>query len=136
MTQAQLAVATGIHQPTISSYESGSSEPRPENIARLLAATQMRPSLVLKRHRDEVIAIAAANRARNVRVFGSIARGQDRSESDIDLLVTFDEGASLFDLSGLGLALEALLGRRVDIVSDGVDDDAFMARIALEAIPL
>ena len=71
-----------------------------------------------------------------MRVFGSIARGDDRPDSDIDLLVTFDEGASLFDLAGLGQDLESLLGRPVDIVSESGEDDHFLDRIRQESIPL
>lgn len=67
-------------------------------------------------------------------MFGSIARGEDRADSDIDLLVTFDEDADVFDQAGLTCELENLLGRRVDVVSEG----ALKARdvIAQEAVPL
>ncbi|MCS7301719.1 MAG: nucleotidyltransferase family protein [Fimbriimonadales bacterium] len=57
-------------------------------------------------------------RAEIVGVFGSFARGEQKPESDIDLLVRFDEGASLFDLVGLGDYLESLLGCKVDILSE------------------
>jgi uncharacterized protein len=74
---------------------------------------------LLEEHRDQVIALAAKHHARRVRVFGSVARGDDRPDSDIDLLVDFDEEGSLFDLMHLGEDLEELLGRPVDVVSSG-----------------
>ncbi len=58
-------------------------------------------------------------RGRDVRVFGSIARGEDTAASDIDLLVTFEQGTSLFDLVGLEDELGDMLGIDVDIVSTG-----------------
>ena len=56
-------------------------------------------------------------KTRELGLFGSVARAQDASQSDIDLLVDFAEGADLLDLVGLGLYLEELLGRKVDVVS-------------------
>lgn len=70
----------------------------------------------LVRHRDEVLAIARAHRAGNVRVFGSVVRGDDRQGSDIDLLVDLDPGADLFDLAALDIELQTLLGNPVDVV--------------------
>jgi predicted nucleotidyltransferase len=95
----------------------------------------LRPSVVLAAHRHEVLMAAERNHASNVRIFGSIARGEDRPDSDIDLLVTFDESASLFDQAGLIDELETILGRHVDVVSErGLRErhDAIRA----EAIPL
>ncbi|MCU0310976.1 MAG: nucleotidyltransferase family protein [Acidimicrobiales bacterium] len=71
------------------------------------------------RHRDEIIELAARHGARNVRVFGSVARGEPGEQSDIDLLVDFESGSSLFDLLHLTEELEQLLNRRVDVVSTG-----------------
>jgi predicted nucleotidyltransferase len=136
LTQTQLAARSGIHQPSISSYESGATVPRPETLARLHQALHPRPSLLVDRHSEEIRAIARANHATSVRIFGSIARGEDRPDSDIDLLVVFDEGASLFDLVGLGQELERLLGHRIDIVSETGGDDDFLTRIRRESIAL
>ena len=69
--------------------------------------------------REQVMAIAARHHASRVRPFGSAARGDDRPDSDIDLLVDFDQESSLFDLMRMERDLEALLGRRVDVVSAG-----------------
>jgi predicted nucleotidyltransferase len=75
--------------------------------------------LLIASRREQVLAIASRHRASRVRLFGSAARGEDRPDSDIDLLVDFDEGSSLFDLMHLSRELEELLGRSVDVVSAG-----------------
>ena len=75
----------------------------------------VRPSVVLAAHRTEVLQLAAAHGARDVRVFGSVARGQDSPGSDIDLLVDFPVGTSLLTVIGLEQALRDLLGVSVDL---------------------
>jgi predicted nucleotidyltransferase len=75
--------------------------------------------LLVESRRDQVLAIASRHHASRVRLFGSAARGEDGPDSDIDLLVDFDEDSSLFDLVRLSRDLEALLGRPVDVVSVG-----------------
>jgi uncharacterized protein with HEPN domain/predicted nucleotidyltransferase len=69
----------------------------------------------LREKRQDIIRIAAEHGARNLRVFGSIARGDDRAHSDVDLLVDMDPDRSLRDVVGLGQDLEELLDRRVDV---------------------
>ncbi|HLJ69553.1 MAG TPA: nucleotidyltransferase family protein [Chloroflexota bacterium] len=85
----------------------------------------------LRARRDEILHLAASRGASNVRVFGSVARGEAHANSDIDLLVEFEPGRSLIDLTGLMLQLEDLLGRKVDIgtqvhsvIRDRVERDA------------
>lgn len=68
--------------------------------------------------REAIIQAAAENGAREVRVFGSVARGEERDGSDIDLLVTLDPGRTLLDLARLEVRLEDLLGRRVDVMTE------------------
>ncbi|BAC09784.1 tsl2232 [Thermosynechococcus vestitus BP-1] len=68
--------------------------------------------------RQEVLRVAAKHGARNVRVFGSVARGEADAESDIDFLVELEPGRTLFDLGGLQYELEQLLGCRVDVVTE------------------
>jgi len=65
------------------------------------------------------MAVATRNHANRVRLFGSVARGDDGPDSDIDLLVDFDQDSSLFDLMRMTRELEELLGRPVDVVSTG-----------------
>ena len=119
LSQSELAARSGVAQPNISAYESGARTPSTKMVSRLVAAARPRPSARLAAHRDEVLAIARANEAFDVRVVGSIARGDDTPGSDIDLLVRFASGASLLDQSSLVLELEDLLGVRVDVVSEG-----------------
>ncbi len=104
-------------------------------LSRLLQAARPRPSAVVDQHRQQVAAAAARHHATNLRVFGSIARGDDVPGSDLDLLVTFDSSASLLDQVGLIHDLESLLGVSVDVLSDRAlrdRDDAIRG----EAIPL
>jgi len=73
--------------------------------------------------REQVMAAAARHHGSRVRLFGSVARGEDGPESDIDLLVDFTKDSSLFDLMRLTRELEDLLGHSVDVVStDGLKD--------------
>ena len=65
----------------------------------------------------EIEAVAAAHGARDVRVFGSVARGEERPDSDVDFLVTLEPGRSLLDLARLEIQLEGLLGRPVEVVT-------------------
>ena len=94
----------------------------------------MSPEFELRR--NEILEIAANHGARNVRVFGSVARGEDRTESDVDFLVDMEPGRSLLDLVGLGQDLEQLLGRKVDVLTEGSVHPAIRERIASEARPL
>jgi uncharacterized protein len=73
---------------------------------------------VLEDKRHEILRIATRHGARNVRVFGSVARGEADERSDIDLLVDFDPDRSLLDHTALVLDLEELLGRKVDVVTE------------------
>jgi hypothetical protein len=86
--------------------------------------------------RAEILEIAASHGARNVRLFGSVARGEDRPDSDVDFLVDMEPGRSLLDLVGLGQELEQLLGRKVDVLTEGSVHPAIRERIASEARPL
>jgi len=130
-----LADRSGVRQPNIAAYERGQRLPSASMLERLLQAARPRPSTVLEAHRADIRRLAAEHRAGNVRVFGSVARGDDGPESDLDLLVTFDQHASLLDQTGLIDALEELLGVAVDVVSDAglrERDDPLRA----EAVPI
>jgi len=78
----------------------------------------MAVSEVLQDKREEILRICAKYGARNVRVFGSAARGEAGAGSDIDLLVEFEPGRSLLDQAGLEAELEEVLGCKVDVVSE------------------
>ena len=81
--------------------------------------TGRRPSDALREHLAEVREIIARYPVRNPRIFGSVARGEDRAGSDLDLLVDPTERTSLFDVAGLQIDLEDLLGVKVDVATPG-----------------
>jgi uncharacterized protein len=74
---------------------------------------------LVKIRRNDILRVAAQHGARNVRVFGSVARGEADDASDVDFLVEMEPGRSLLDLGGLQADLESLLGRHVDVVTVG-----------------
>lgn len=74
---------------------------------------------LVQARRDQVKAVAARHHASRVRLFGSVARGEDRPDSDIDLLVDFTEDSSLFDVMRMTRELQDVLGHPVDVVSAG-----------------
>lgn len=90
----------------------------------------------LREKRQAILAIAAKHGAREVRLFGSVARGAERSDSDIDLLVEMEPGRSLFDVAALEEELEALLKRRVQIVLEDGLKPWGRERILSEAVPV
>ncbi|MCH8830092.1 MAG: nucleotidyltransferase family protein [Planctomycetes bacterium] len=75
-------------------------------------------SHLINTHRDEILRIAERHGARNVRIFGSTARGEAGQESDVDVLVDLEAGRSLFDLGGMLMELRDLLGCSVDVVTE------------------
>jgi len=87
-------------------------------------------------NREEILRLAAAHGARNVRVFGSTARGTATPESDIDLLVDMEPRRSQLDLVALWQELEDLLARKVDLVTDGGLSAHLREQIEAEARPL
>lgn len=91
---------------------------------------------LLKVKRDEILEIAAKHGARNVRVFGSVARGEADEKSDIDLLVEIEPGRSLLDHAALWLDLQKLLGCKVDVVSENGIKARIKERVLKEAVPL
>ena len=90
----------------------------------------------LRSKRREILAVAAKHGARQVRIFGSVARGEEDERSDIDLLVDMEPGRSLLDHAGLWLELNATLGCKVDVVSERGLKPRIRERVVREAIPL
>ena len=86
--------------------------------------------------REEILRLAAAHGAYNVRVFGSVARGEDDEASDLDLLVDLEPGRSLLDLGGLLMDVQALLDRPVDVVTERGLRARIRERVLREAMPL
>jgi len=91
---------------------------------------------LLERKRDEILRIARAHGARNVRVFGSVARGEAAETSDVDFLVEFDPGTSLLQHGAMIVELEDLLGRKVDVAPEKMLKERVRDRILREAVPL
>jgi uncharacterized protein len=91
---------------------------------------------LVRNRRQDILQIAAHHGARNVRVFGSVARGESRPDSDIDFLVQLEPGRSLFDLGGLLIDLQSLLGVDVDVVTERGLRSRIRAEITREAILL
>lgn len=96
----------------------------------------MRIEELLKEKRQAVLGLAGKHGARNIRIFGSVARGESNAGSDIDLLVKMEKGRSLLDLSALTLELRELLGVNVDVVSEDGIYWLLRRRILKEARPL
>ena len=89
---------------------------------------------LLKANQGEILGVAAKYGARNVRVFGSVARGKADDQSDVDFLVEMEPGRSLLDLGGLQAELEALLGCPVDVVTEKALKPRIRGRILAEAV--
>ena len=137
LSQAELAARAGVTQSVISAYESGHRQPALPTLAGLIAAAgselvidirrqprrlSMLPGPVgrrVRRRRQDLIAAAAAHGVTNLRVFGSVARGTDRSDSDLDLLADLPPDMGLLGLGRVQDELEAIVGTRVDLVPAG-----------------
>jgi predicted nucleotidyltransferase len=134
MSQVELAARARVTQSVISAYESGHRQPSLPTLAMLVEATGYDLAVDLRRaprrlgrlsgpvgrrvrrHRQELVAAAAAHGVTSLRVFGSVARGQDGPDSDVDLLADLAPGTGLFGLGRARADLEAILGARVDLV--------------------
>ena len=90
----------------------------------------------IRAHRDQILRIAEQYGARNVRIFGSVARGEAQPDSDLDLLVDLDPGRSLLDHIALIQDLEDLLHRKVDVVESQALHSRIRNRVLAEAVPL
>lgn len=90
----------------------------------------------LHEHRSELLRLAAAHGASNVRVFGSVARGEANADSDIDFLVAFQEDTSIWDVIGLWQDLSELLGCEVSVVTESTLEGHFRENILKDAVPL
>ena len=91
---------------------------------------------LIREKRSRILAIARRNGATNLRVFGSVARGEEGPESDLDLLVEMEQGRSLLDHIALIQDLEEDLGCRVDVVTEKALKERYRQRILEEMVPL
>jgi predicted nucleotidyltransferase/DNA-binding XRE family transcriptional regulator len=154
LSQAELAARAGVTQSVISAYESGHRQPAIPALWRLIEATGFELTLGLRRqpgrlsqlsgpvgrrvrrHRGDLIAAAAAHGVQNLRVFGSVARGEDSGDSDVDLLADLPPGLSLFRLGRAEADLEAILGARVDLIPAGDLKPGVRARVERDLVAL
>lgn len=136
LTQSSLATAANVSQPNLSAYENNRRTPSPAVLDRIREALQGRPSAKVQQHRDAIQRIVAEHHAHDPRLFGSIARGDDSAASDVDLLVDFDDDASLLDEVGLRLALSDLLRVDVDVIAADALRGEVRDRILREAVAL
>ena len=150
LTQTALARAASLDRTALSKIERGGRNVGSLELVRIARALRLpvdrlladsaparkRGFLELKKRRRAITDIAARHGARSVRVFGSIARGEARPESDIDLLVKMGPGRSLLDQAALLVELQDLLGRDVDIVTEEGLGGRIRERVLREAVPL
>jgi predicted nucleotidyltransferase len=155
LSQAELARRAKVSQPVISAYESGRREPGLAMLSKLIEATGHRlhvdvvaePGLRrglpdtplgrrLRRHRRAIIDAAGRRGAANLRVFGSVARGQDTASSDVDLLVDLAEDVGIVGLIGLEREIAEILRSPVDVVPAANLKAGLASRVLAEAIPL
>lgn len=154
ISQAELARRTGIAQPTISAYERGVHEPGLSTLNTLVAGAGQRLEIMLLNqgfrrqlpttptaglvieNRRALLGAAARHGAKNLRVFGSVARGSDGPLSDIDLLVDLTPEVSLIGLARLEEEFEQILGRRVDVVPASGLRSKVRDSVLSEAVPL
>jgi uncharacterized protein len=153
LTQAELARRAKTSQAMVARYETGAASPTVRTLGRLLRAaghelvlagpradradTPGPVAVLLRQHRAEIRAAAEGIGATNVRIFGSVARGEETPRSDIDLLVDFPaEKLGLFPLLRLAEQVEEIVGRPVDVAAVEVMAPAVRERALAEAIPL
>lgn len=154
LTQADLAVRSGTSQATLSRYETSDAVPTIATLERLLAAAGATLTLgaepsdrmlnarsprmtKLRHYRAEILAILNKHNARNPRVFGSVVRGEDGPESDIDLLIEIDmHKRNLFDLYTVELELEDLLAEKVDVNPVSALRSEIREQAIQESVPL
>ena len=154
LTQHELAGRAGTSQAAVARYEAGAVSPSVATLERLVRAagaslvlgTQPAPAsdissgraAKLRRHRMDIIDRARANGVVDVRVFGSVVRGDDDEASDIDLLVSFDAsgGEGLRPIIRLKSELEELLGETVDVVPVELLSGEVAETARREAVPL
>lgn len=154
MSQTDLADRAGVVQSVISAYESGHRQPALPTLQRLVDATGFELTVGLRRHdrrfrqmsgpvgrrlrqhRRALIASAADHGISNLRVFGSVARGDDRPDSDVDIMADLPPGLGLFGLGEARAKLEAILGAEVDLVPASDIKPEIRARVEQDAVDL
>jgi predicted nucleotidyltransferase len=96
----------------------------------------LKPPDALLSHRDAVRRVVESHRALNPRVFGSVLRGEDSDDSDLDLLVDPTSETTLMDIGAIRLELRRMLGVPVDVLTPNALSDGFRDRVLMEALPV
>lgn len=122
MTQQQIARETGRSQPEIS------------RLLRFHGATPL--ARRVRSHRSEILKIISAAGGSNVRVFGSLAKGEDGPQSDVDLLFTMNDVLGLMGIARLEVKLKDLIGADVDLVPDSSIRPGIREKVLRQAVPL
>jgi len=160
LSQVELAEGAGTSQPALARYEAGTTLPTLPTLERLLSAcgrrlqvravsasepsassTSVRGQLgprarTLRQHRRRLLDAGRGRGVRRVRVFGSLARGEDVPVSDVDLLVDLEPGRTLLDLAAFRREAEEILGMPVDVATSDMLKERIRADVETEAIPL
>jgi predicted nucleotidyltransferase/DNA-binding XRE family transcriptional regulator len=151
LTQHALAEAAGTSQPTLAAYECGAKSPSVKTLNRLIRAAGASLDVRIRRapaaqgdlldklrsRRRAIQASADRHLIRNVRVFGSTARGAETSRSDIDLLVDFDAAKhGVMPLVDFASDVSRIAGRKVDVSTTELLKDSIRRRALAEAVPL
>ena len=135
LSQRALATLAGIKQPNLAMIESGARVPSAELLARILRGARMRPSIPLELFAERILELAPRYGIRDIRVFGSAARGSDTANSDVDLLVGAEASVDFLTLAAFRQEVSELIGFPVDAIIDDESDPAVQA-IRREAVPL
>jgi predicted nucleotidyltransferase/DNA-binding XRE family transcriptional regulator len=152
LTQQALARRAGTSQSAVARYETGVASPSVNTFERLVRATgaelefSTRPApaadlsgemaTTLRRHRLEILRFARQAGASNVRIFGSVARGENRVGSDIDLLIDFDISNGLIPIVVLKQQIESLINIPVDVAPVGLLKPEVARSAIRDAVPL
>lgn len=153
LSQVELALRAGLPQSVISAYENGRREPSLGTLRKLVDATGQRLTVdvvptrplglpdtprgrLLKRHRSEIHEIAARYGVTNLRVFGSVARGDDGPDSDVDIVADLPDDLSLLGLAAVQHELSDLLGVRVEMAPARSLKPRIAAEVVREAVVL
>jgi uncharacterized protein len=155
LSQAELGRRAGVTQSVISAYESGRRQPSLPTLARLVEATGSRLETAVRQtesgdssqlgghigerlhaRRGDVERAARRHGVSNLRVFGSVARGEETADGDVDLLVDLPADASLFLIARLQRELQEILGARVEIVSASDLKPSVRSRVEQELVAL
>jgi len=115
LSQSELSQRTGIAQSHISAYETGRSIAGTATREKLVKALSTRPSVALQQKRNEILEVFYSNNMRNPMVFGSVARGSDTNDSDVDFLVQFPKGHNLLDTARVVCQLEKIITFPVEV---------------------